>query len=217
MPPAEIPPVPEPGPHATLLRMPRFTCEHHARCEAGIVPSEPIGTCGVAQWPDRDQIARELEFGIAYLRILGGPEPAGSSLEVIWRDHDNGQYAEISLVWASGTPVGLSEYLEQCKQALEHLDECVDWSGLREATQLRRPQDPRDSEEKHASRWDRLGCWLFGHRPAADRERGYLDRAHWCPRCLRWLQWRLNHDLAGGSPTYMLVPWEGRERPTSSR
>jgi hypothetical protein len=31
------------------------------------------------------------------------------------------------------------------------------------------------------------------------------------------LQWRLNHDLAGGSPTYMLVPWEGRERPTSSR
>jgi hypothetical protein len=59
--------------------------------------------------------------------------PAGSALKVTWHDHDSGQYAEISLVWPSGTPLGLSHYLEQCDEALAHIDECIDWSRLPEA------------------------------------------------------------------------------------
>ncbi len=111
------------------------------------MPSESVGTCGVAQWPDREQIGRELEFGIACLRLLCGPEPAGSSLEVTWQDHDSGQYAEISLVWPSGTPVGLSRYLEQCEEALDRVDKCIAWQGLLEAVGPQQRNSPRDSKE----------------------------------------------------------------------
>jgi hypothetical protein len=176
------------------------------------LPSASIGACGVAQWPDREQIGRELEFGIACLRLLCGPEPTGSSLEVTWQDHDSGQYAEISLVWPSGThtPVGLSRYLEQCEEALDRVDECIDWQGLLDTTRPPQSNVSREVEEKPARWWDRLGCWVLGHRVAPDREPGYLDRAHPCARCRRWLHWRFNHDLTAGSSPYVLVPWEGQ-------
>ena len=63
------------------------------------MPNEQIGTCGHAQWPDREAIHFELEFGIACLRRHCGPEPPGSVLDVVWHEHDLGAYATISLVW----------------------------------------------------------------------------------------------------------------------
>ena len=93
------------------------------------MPNEQIGTCGHAQWPDRDAIHFELEFGIACLRRHCGPEPPGSLLDVAWHEHDLGGYAAISLVW-EGPGVLFDEdwaYLDRCSQTLAQLDEWLDW------------------------------------------------------------------------------------------
>jgi len=103
------------------------------------MPSEEIGTCGDAQWPDREAIQLELEFGIACLRRHCGPEPEGSSLEVVWHEHDLGAYATISLVW-EGPGVLFDEdweYLGRCSGTLGQLDECVDWEALHTIRQRR--------------------------------------------------------------------------------
>jgi len=49
------------GPRAALLPTAWFTCEHTGLT----MPRESIGTCGSAQWPDRDSIDAELESGVA--------------------------------------------------------------------------------------------------------------------------------------------------------
>jgi len=83
------------------------------------MPSEEIGTCGYAQWPDRKLIAVELEFGIACLRPHCGPEPPGTSIELEWHDHEIGAYATISLVWEQGSLFDEHwEYIERCSKAL---------------------------------------------------------------------------------------------------
>ena len=92
------------------------------------MPNEQIGTCGHAQWPDKEAIQFELEFGIACLRRHCGPEPPGSVLDVVWHEHDLGAYATISLVW-EGPGVLFNEdweYLDRCRKTLAQLDECVD-------------------------------------------------------------------------------------------
>src|SRR5437660_8844392 len=102
------------------------------------MPSEQIGTCGDAQWPDREAIQFELEFGIACLRRHCGPEPPGSLLDVVWHEHDLGAYATISLVW-EGPGVLFDEdweYLDRCSKTLAQLDECVDWRSEEHTSEL---------------------------------------------------------------------------------
>ena len=126
------------------------------------MPSEQIGTCGDAQWPDREAIQFELEFGIACLRRHCGPEPPGSLLDVVWHEHDLGAYATISLVW-EGPGVLFDEdweYLDRCSKTLAQLDECVDWETLhtiREARAKDREARAKESKPRRA-RWptDRL-------------------------------------------------------------
>lgn len=95
------------------------------------MPSEVIGTCGNAQWPDREMIVIELEFGIACLRKRCGPEPPGTSLELVWQDHDCGAYATIRLVWGQGS---LSDkhwkYIQRCGDTLDKLESYLDWSAF---------------------------------------------------------------------------------------
>ena len=114
------------------------------------MPNEQIGTCGHAQWPDRDAIHFELEFGIACLRRHCGPEPPGSLLDVAWHEHDLGGYAAISLVW-EGPGVLFDEdweYLDRCSKTLAQLDECVDWETLHTIRETR----AKESKPRRA-RW----------------------------------------------------------------
>src|SRR6266498_1798853 len=95
------------------------------------MPTEDIGTCGKAQWPDRELIDFELGFGIACLRRHCGPEPPSTSLEIVWNDHDSGAYATISLVWDGGSLFEEHwKYIERCQEVLDQLDQCVDWQVL---------------------------------------------------------------------------------------
>ena len=115
------------------------------------MPSESVGTCGHAQWPDRHSIDCELEFGIACLRRHCGPEPPGTSLEIVWSDHDSGAYATIDLVWEHGSLSGEHwKYIERCSRTLQALDDCVDWASLSSVRET-------SPESIHSPGWSKIG------------------------------------------------------------
>lgn len=64
------------------------------------MPIEDIGECDIGQmaW-DRDWIVFQLEMGINYLKHVCGPPPPGCELEVMWHEHDLGEYPSIGLYW----------------------------------------------------------------------------------------------------------------------
>ncbi len=95
------------------------------------MPFELIGHCGSADADERNRVALELTSGIALLRCICGDEPAGTRLEVVWREHELGDYAEICLVWETGSLFDEhSNYVSRCTAALDRLDACIDWRAL---------------------------------------------------------------------------------------
>jgi hypothetical protein len=125
------------------------------------MPSESIGCVGSAQWPDQRGIELELEIAIAFLRALCGPEPDGCSLEIIWHDHDSGQWANIELTWNEGEHW---RYVSSCQTVLDRLDDCASWSELAE---LRDEVATRAEEE----RIDREQARLDREEEILERER----------------------------------------------
>lgn len=117
------------------------------------MPQESVGCCGGAQWPDRGRIEFELDLGIAFRRLLCGREPPGTTLEVVWHDHDSGQYAEIGLVWEQGALFDREwHYFARCERAFTELNDCVNWEDLWEAclrlqAEQSSPDEVGDSED----------------------------------------------------------------------
>jgi hypothetical protein len=125
------------------------------------MPSEDVGTCGMAQWPDRDAIDSELEFGIACLRRYCGPEPRGTSLDIVWNDHDSGAYATISLVWAQGELWKQHwDYIERCSAALDELNERVDWDAFHAIREAALPPSGVDPDKRWRRVLRRVYSWL---------------------------------------------------------
>ena len=93
------------------------------------MPSESIGECGSAQSPDKDWIRAELELGICYIRHAGGEPPAGYELQILWHQHEAGEYATVGIVWGrpGEAPWG---YMARAERALARFDEAVAWSEL---------------------------------------------------------------------------------------
>jgi hypothetical protein len=111
------------------------------------MPWELIGCCGRGQWPERERIKFELGLGISILRLLCDQEPPGTGLEVVWHDHDSGQYAEISLGWEQGSLDDREwRYIARCERALTELNWSVDWAALWEA-RLRLQAEQFSSDE----------------------------------------------------------------------
>lgn len=93
---------------------------------------ENIGECGIGQMPgDRDWIIVQLELGICYLKAVLGPPPKRCKLEVIWHEHELGDYPSIGLTWNQGE-LGERErnYIARCDVALSIFNEAVDWSAI---------------------------------------------------------------------------------------
>jgi hypothetical protein len=93
------------------------------------VPSEDIGECGGAQYPDKDWITAELELGICYIRHACGEAPAGYELDIIWHEHDVGEYATIGITW-DGFGDAPWDYISRAESALQRFHEAVNWSQL---------------------------------------------------------------------------------------
>ena len=100
------------------------------------MPTESIGECGGAQYPDKKWITAELELGICFIRHACGEPPAGYELEILWHEHDSGEYATIGITW-DGPDGAPWDYIGRAQRALARLDEAVSWSEL----------DPEPEEE----------------------------------------------------------------------
>lgn len=91
---------------------------------------ESIGQCGCAQWPDVRWITAELELAICYIRQACGEPPAGYELNILWHDHELGQYASVGLTW-EGSGEAPWDYISRADDALQRFDGAVNWSELR--------------------------------------------------------------------------------------
>jgi hypothetical protein len=111
------------------------------------VPSESIGNCGRAQYPDRDWITAELELGICFIRHACGEPPDGYELEVIWNNHDLGGYATIGITWDSPGDAPW-DYMRRAERALARFDEAVSWSQLEPEPKEEADDEDSDDEEE---------------------------------------------------------------------
>src|SRR5690242_3719896 len=98
------------------------------------MPWENVGNCGNAQMPNqREWRLCQLEMGIRYLRCVCGEPPKGYELEVMWHEHDCGDYPTIGVCWGEDETIFLDapwEYVEKCRVALQGFDEAISWSKI---------------------------------------------------------------------------------------
>src|SRR5271165_2314507 len=92
------------------------------------VPRESIGACGcspsIGSWA-----ISELELGICYIRQACGEPPEGYELEVIWHEHDLGEYATIGVTW-DGPYDAPWDYIQNAQDALNRFDQGVNWAEI---------------------------------------------------------------------------------------
>ena len=93
------------------------------------MPRESIGSCGCAQFPDKDWIVAELELAICYIRHACGAPPPGYELDIIWHEHDLGEYATVGITW-DGPCDAPWDYISRAESALQRFDQAVAWSEL---------------------------------------------------------------------------------------
>src|SRR5947199_4253093 len=111
------------------------------------MPSESIGECGGAEYPDKDWITAELELGICFIRHACGEPPAGYQLKILWQEHDIGEYATIGIRW-NGPGDAPWEYIRRAERALARFDEAVSWSELEPEPEEEADEDDSDDEEE---------------------------------------------------------------------
>ena len=93
------------------------------------VPRETIGECGCAQYPDRRWITGELELALCFIRHACGAPPQGYELEILWHEHELGEYATVGLSW-EGSSDAPWDYISRAEGALECFEQAVSWSAL---------------------------------------------------------------------------------------
>ena len=90
---------------------------------------ESIGSVSTGNMPeDENWILFALNLAKQYILLVCGDPPLGSTLDVIWHDHELGSYPSLGICSEFWTP---PDYLRKCEQALEHFDQAVEWEVLR--------------------------------------------------------------------------------------
>lgn len=121
---------------------------HRVLPEDGTMNYESLGACGSAGVLDGRAIA-ELQLGIAFLTSYVGAPPPGCRLEIVYHEHELGEYATIGLCWDAGT-LGPEEwqYYRSCERALFVFGQAVDWSALSDIMwELAEVSEPEEKEE----------------------------------------------------------------------
>jgi hypothetical protein len=68
-------------------------------------------------------------LGICYIRQACGEPPEGYELEIIWHEHDLGEYATIGVTW-DGPYDAPWDYVQNAQDALIRFDQGVNWSEI---------------------------------------------------------------------------------------
>ena len=110
------------------------------------MPQESIGICG-NQSERTDWNIAELEIGICYIKLACGDPPAGFELEVVWYEHELGDYPMIGLSW-DGPSNAPWEYISRAERALNRLNDAVEWPAIEpEEDSAEQDEDEEDDSE----------------------------------------------------------------------
>jgi hypothetical protein len=105
---------------------------------------ESIGQCGCAQYPDRQWITAELDLATCFLRHACGEPPPGCKLEILWHEHELGEYATVGITWEGpGEPPW--DYISIAEDALQRFDQAVAWPDLARALRKQGDDDTEDT------------------------------------------------------------------------
>ncbi len=86
------------------------------------MPWESLGSCGSGDIG--------LRLAILYLAHVCGEPPPGCELDVMWHDHELGNYPTIGVCWDPYVRTEAPwEYISHCEIALSIFDEAVDYSN----------------------------------------------------------------------------------------
>jgi hypothetical protein len=93
------------------------------------MPWESIGTVNTGQMPhEEDWILFALGLAKSYVLWVCGPPPEGSSLDVMWHDHELGSYPSLG-IWCEWAEA--SHYYTKAEGALFCFDQAIDWWKLK--------------------------------------------------------------------------------------
>jgi hypothetical protein len=105
---------------------------------------ESIGSTGSGQTPeDEAWILMNLGLARAFINHVCGRPPDGCSLDIMWHEHELGNYPSLG-IWSDSEPPW--RYINACERALEVFDDAVDWTRLREFADGQ-DHSPAESEE----------------------------------------------------------------------
>lgn len=106
------------------------------------MPWESIGSCGTGS-------VVQLRMAILYLCQVCGEPPLGCELDVLWNEHDLGDYPTIGVSW---DPTVRSDapwkYINRCEAALAIFDEAVEWSEIH-PDQVREKLEAKEEGNSH--------------------------------------------------------------------
>jgi hypothetical protein len=68
-------------------------------------------------------------LAICFIRHACGDPPPGYELEILWHEHDSGEYATVGITW-DGPSEAPWDYISRAGDALERFDQAVAWSDL---------------------------------------------------------------------------------------
>jgi hypothetical protein len=106
---------------------------------------ESIGSVSTGDMPDDEKwIVFSLGLAKKFIVLVCGAPPPGSSLDVMWHEHELGSYPSLG-VWTDGDPP--SYYISSCEKALEVFDEAVSWHSLKEHFEEDTPDDEEEEED----------------------------------------------------------------------
>ncbi len=106
---------------------------------------ESIGSTSTGNMPaDRAWILQSLELAKTYVLFACGGPPYGSQLQVMWHEHELGEYPSLG-VWSDyDTP---DAYISSCERALEVFDAAVSWGELKDHFPAQETTEDEEEDE----------------------------------------------------------------------
>jgi hypothetical protein len=93
------------------------------------VPWESIGSVDTGEMPaDERWILFCLKQAQNYIEFVCGSPPDDIKLEIMWHDHDLGDYPSLGVWYDFDEPC---EYISACENALDVFNDAVSWSALK--------------------------------------------------------------------------------------
>ena len=111
------------------------------------MPWEDIGSVDTGEMPDDEGwILFCLGLAQNYIQFVCGLPPDDSKLEIIWHDHELGNYPSLGVWYDLEEPY---EYIRACEEVLDVFDKFVSWSELKECFKAQREIDTNELEENY--------------------------------------------------------------------